>query len=412
MPPEQAAIFKTAGLRIKTIAQECVPSLRKMPDQNKFDVIPQRGAFRLQSTWIPEPLAAAGGSEGTAALALVHALDHYVLWHWTTTCGAALLKMKYFLDVTLRSAGTHQSIWKKTKADRAAALLDLPRLRIRYPDYQVTLTVPDGTPHPDPKMRGRQQYEAENAVFQRMQDESAAAGAAYDRAAQFRQVAAAAGFPDLAAATTMPGITPPSRGRARPPLSNARAPVQQPSLPAAAATSSAAAPLNLLTSWLGCGRPAQRPAGEEDPRLAPLLPPVGDVTPRPTTQSQGDRVGQLDGLGADRLGGGAEHGARGAGLSRSTGDWWDTDWHAPSLLSPCRAVSLLRYLHPPTASNIVHDAERVLAIRAGRHREAQVACAPGPGFLGAAGARLARAATCRAVRSPPKSGLPPCVAFC
>ena len=424
MPPEQAAIFKTAGLRIKTIAQECVPSLRKMPDQNKFDVIPQRGAFRLQSTWIPEPLAAAGGSEGTAALALVHALDHYVLWHWTTTCGAALLKMKYFLDVTLRSAGTHQSIWKKTKADRAAALLDLPRLRIRYPDYQVstagyvidtndgTLTVPDSTPHPDPKMRGRQQYEAENAVFQRMQDESAAAGAAYDRAAQFRQVAAAAGFPDLAAATTMPGITPPSRGRARPPLSNARAPVQQPSLPAAAATSSAAAPLNLLTSWLGCGRPAQRPAGEEDPRLAPLLPPVGDVTPRPTTQSQGDRVGQLDGLGADRLGGGAEHGARGAGLSRSTGDWWDTDWHAPSLLSPCRAVSLLRYLHPPTASNIVHDAERVLAIRAGRHREAQVACAPGPGFLGAAGARLARAATCRAVRSPPKSGLPPCVAFC
>lgn len=80
MPPEQAAIFKTAGLRIKTIAQECVPSLRKMPDQNKFDVIPQRGAFRLQSTWIPEPLAAAGGSEGTAALALVHAPTRCHIW--------------------------------------------------------------------------------------------------------------------------------------------------------------------------------------------------------------------------------------------------------------------------------------------------------------------------------------------
>jgi len=46
LPPEQAAIFKAAGLRIKTIAQECVPSLRKMPDQNKFEVIPQRGAFQ------------------------------------------------------------------------------------------------------------------------------------------------------------------------------------------------------------------------------------------------------------------------------------------------------------------------------------------------------------------------------
>lgn len=302
-------------------------------------------------------------------------------------------------------------------------MLDLPRLRIRYPDYQVstagyvidtndgTLTVPDGMPHPDPKMRGRQQYEAENAVFQRMQDESAAAGAAFDREVQFRRHAAEAGFPDLAAAVAMPGTTPPSRP-ARPTSVVGGAPVQPPSLPAATAASSAAAPRkNLLTSWigLGFGRPAQRPAEEADPRLVPLLPPMGGVTPRPATQSQGDR-----------LGGGAGDGMGGAGLSRSPGspgDSWDFEWHAPHPLSPCCAASLLRCLHPPTSPNIVHDAERVLAIRAGHSghredREAQVACAPGPGFLGAAGARMARAATCRAVRSPPKSGLPPCVAFC